>query len=74
MMNYLSCDDVADAIRSLALVYQVSPEIVQATYLRNWPKEFLAVTPCEEFNHGWLPWSMGKHIGSTAMKESKRIF
>ena len=71
--DYLSCDGIEDAIRSLALFYGVPPEIVQTTYQRGWPKEFLADTPCKEFKHSWLPWSMGKHIGSKAMKEDVSV-
>ena len=64
-VTYLSCDDLDDAIRSLALFYNVSPDVVRGKYEHNWPKEFSKNVSPEAFKHDFFVWGMGRHLGSS---------
>jgi len=62
-LNYLSCDSLDDAIRSLALVYEVEPPAIRAIYESNWPEFLSADTYRGEFGENrCLAWIMSQYL------------
>lgn len=66
-LPYLSCDDFADAVSSLALFYGVEEQRVRSLYELSWP-DFLSedLAFCELIDPR-LAWGMGKILGADAM-------
>lgn len=62
-MSHLSCDNLDDAIRSLALVYEVTPQEIRAIYESNWP-EFLGADTylCEFAEDRRIAWIMSQYL------------
>lgn len=61
--NYLSCDDLDDAIRSLALFYGVDHEYVRDLYENNWPDFIPEDSSFDEFNDTRLVWCFSTCLG-----------
>ena len=71
--TYLSCDSVDDAIRSLAIVYEVEDKFIRDVYINNWP-DFLpeSLANHEFFDQPW-PWLMAQHMGCRSPEPSDML-
>ncbi|MFZ6843890.1 hypothetical protein [Undibacterium sp. RuTC16W] len=61
---YLSCDNIDDAIRSLATFYKVKEELIIEVYQQNWPDFLGPGILNSEFTHEHFNWLMHKHVGA----------
>jgi len=61
--NYLGCDDIDDAIRSLALFYGVNSECIRDLYQSNWPDFLPEDTEPQEFYDLRLVWCIATCLG-----------
>lgn len=62
-MNHLSCDNLDDAIRSLAMAYEVTPQEIRTLYESNWPDFLDAETYlCEFADDRRIAWIMSQYL------------
>lgn len=65
-MSYFSCDDEADAVRTLARIYRVDVGLVEDVANGNWPSFILDSTdsPRDLFVSPYLPSLMAQHLSA----------
>ena len=61
---HLSCDDIDDAFRSLALFYGVTVDAVKSVYENSWPACLHSeLRFCEFVDEQWV-WPLGRYLNS----------
>ena len=67
--KYLSCDNLEDAIRSLALVYDVDERRIYRVFYEDWPEFLPKFVEDEFFRDDRLVWCMAQHLRCTDIDE-----
>ena len=71
--DYLSCDSAEDAIRSLALVYNVEKEKISRVFQEDWPDFLNSEVENEIFQDELLTWCMAQHMRCDDVKDGDLI-
>lgn len=72
-VDYLSCDSADDAIRSLALAYNVEKEKIIRVFQEDWPDFLHNEVENEVFQDELLTWCMAQHMRCDDIKDSDVI-
>jgi hypothetical protein len=67
---YLSCDNLEDAIRSLALAYAVDQTRIVQVFEKEWPDFLSEDEPIGIFQDNVLTWCMAQHMGCNDLTEN----
>lgn len=72
-INYLSCDNVDDAIRSLALAYETDDREVYQVYHAGWPDFLDKDVENDFFKNERVTWIMSQHMKCDDIKNRDRL-